>query len=395
MPSHPQRSETPPRRDAAASDRPQLAIVLAGGSARTAYQAGVLRRLGRHLPQLRFPIFVGISAGAINAAYLASHPGPLGEAAADLCRVWENIEIEDVFRTDPLSLAGNFCRWIARLALGGSRLGPEIRGLVDTSPLRRLLQRELKTNDGGIEGIADNIAAGKLSAIALLTVDYSTGQTVTWVQGSDIEAWERTNRRSHETLLSVEHVMASSALPMLFPAVEIGGKWFGDGGIRLAAPLSPALHLGADRILTISNQYPRSRREADRSSFTGHPLPAQIAGNLLNAVFLDVLDQDVRRLEQLSSLVRKLPPEDRQGLKPVEMLLLRPSQDLGKLCAGFEPRLPRGFRFLTRSLGSSQTKSPDFLSLLMFQPEYLERLIELGERDAEAHLEQVEALVGA
>ena len=371
-----------------------MAIVLTGGGARGAYQVGVLRGIARHLPDLRFPIITGASAGAINAIYLASHPGSLREAAADLCRVWENIEFDDVFRVDFRTLAGNALRWMLRLGLGLGRLDTQVRGLLDTEPLRELLCRELGCRNE-IPGIASNLEAGRLAAVALMTVKYSTGQTFSWVQGRDVRSWERPARRGVATRLTVEHVMASSALPLMFPAVRLDGGWFGDGGIRMAAPLSPALRLGADRILAVSTQYPRSQAEADRPTSTVYPPPAQIAGNLLNAIFLDVLDQDVQRLERLNSLLRKLPPEEREGMKPVDILTMRPSTDLGRLSAAYEPRLPKSFRFMTRNLGTRSTDSPDSLSLLMFQGDYMQRLIEVGEQDAESRLEEIRGLVRA
>ncbi len=369
----------------------KLGIVLTGGGARGAYQVGVLRGIARRLPEVCFPIVTGASAGAINASYLAAHPGTAEEATRDLCRVWENIEFSDVFRVDTWCLVRSSLLWAARLGLGMGA-GIKTRGLLDTGPLRRLLQRELGTR-GEIEGIARNLEAGRLEAIALMTVRYATGQTVSWVQGRDVETWERPARRSRRARLTVEHVMASAALPLMFPAVRLDGAWYGDGSIRMTAPLSPALHLGADRVLAISTQYPRSRAEADRPSFTTYPSPAQIAGNLLNAIFLDVLDQDVQRLERLNSLLEKLPPDRRDGLKPVEIVVIRPSQDLGRLSAGYEPRLPKSFRYMTRNLGTRETESPDSLSLVMFQGDYLQRLIEVGERDAESRIDEIRALV--
>jgi len=374
---------------------PRLAVVFAGGGARAAYQAGVMRAIGRRVPELRIPILTGVSAGAINTSFLASHPDPLGKAAERLCEIWGNIEMDNVFYTNFGALAKNVLRWLASLGLGGSRLSPKVTGMVDTTPLRELLSRGLETETGPILGIARNIAAGHLDAVAMLAVNYGTGQTVSWVQGKDIEAWERPERVARPTQLTVDHVMASAALPLLFPAVRLGDSWYGDGGIRLSAPLSPALHLGADRILAISPRYARGSEEAATSTITTYPPPAQIAGNLFNAIFLDVLDQDVNRLESLNKVVAKLPPEERQGMKPVDILLLRPSVDLGKLAAGFEAKLPRTFRFLTRGLGTRQTESPDALSLLMFQSDYLKRLIDFGEEDTEARMEEILPLVCA
>jgi NTE family protein len=281
-----------------------------------------------------------------------------------------------------------------RLVSGGVRVGPGVRGMVDTAPLDRLLARLLATGGREVGGVARNLAAGRLRALALTTLDYSTGQTVTWVEGCDIADWERPNRRSVACRITVDHVMASAALPLFFPAVRIGRGWHGDGGIRLAAPLSPALHLGARRILAVSTRYPRTGAEAGRPAVAGYPPPAQIIGTLLNAVFLDVMDQDAMRLELVNRLLERLPEADRGGLRPIDCLVLRPSQDLGRLAAGYEPRLPKAFRFLTRGLGTRETESPDFLSLILFQGDYLTRLIEIGEADAEARREEIAALVG-
>jgi NTE family protein len=367
--------------------------VLSGGGARAAYQVGLLRCLARHLPALRFDIVTGVSAGAINAAFLAAHPGNLVSAAEELSEIWSRLEVDEVFRVDPWSLGHRAARAALRLVSGGARVGPGIRGMVDTAPLDRLIERVLPTEGREVAGIARNLAAGRLRALALTTLDYSTGQTITWIEGCDIEDWERPNRRSVSCRITVDHVMASAALPLFFPAVKIGRHWHGDGGIRLAAPLSPAVHLGAGRILAISTRYPRTHAEAERSVIAGYPPPAQILGALLNAVFLDVIDQDVVRLERFNRLLERLPEEERGGLRPIDCLVLRPSEDLGRLAAGYEPRLPKTFRFLTRGLGTRETESPDFLSLILFQADYLTRLIEIGEADAERHLEQIAELV--
>src|SRR5690606_18529545 len=177
------------------------------------------------------------------------------------------------------------------------------------------------------------------------------------------------------------------------PAVQIGPAWYGDGGIRMSAPLSPALHLGAHKILAVSNRYIRSRSEAGRVEVVGYPPPAQVLGVLYNAVFLDVIDQDALRLEKINRVLRKLPEEDRDGLRVVELLVQRPSRDLGRLARYYEPRLPATFRFLSRGWGTRQMASPDILSMLMFQPDYIRRLIELGEADAEARSAQLDEFI--
>jgi len=370
-----------------------LALVLSGGGARGAYQAGVLRGIGKLLPDLRVPILVGVSAGGINTVFLAAHPGPLGEAAAALEQVWRGLETANVFRVDTPSMVRHFTRWVTHLSTGGSAMGPAVRGLVDASPLHKLIEDTVATVDGEIVGIGHNLERGLLDAVALTTLNYSTGQTVTWVQGADIVPWARPRHRSFNCRLTVDHAMASAALPLFFSAVRLGDSWHGDGGVRLDAPLAGALRLGASRILAISPRYEQTEAEADRPKISGYPPPAQILSHLMNAIFLDVLDRDARQLELFNRMLRQLPAERRDGLRPVDILVLRPSQDLGLLAAKYEPRLPAAFRYLTRSLGTRETTTPDILSMLMFQRDYLERLLEIGERDAEARADEIRRLV--
>jgi NTE family protein len=371
-----------------------LAVVLTGGGARAAYQVGVLRGIARSLPETRFDIITGVSAGAINAVFLASRPGRLRNTIDELTEFWTGLHVEDIFRVDLPSFAKHLAQWSLRLMSGGSSVRPPVKGLVDATPLRSLLGRALPVNDAGeIAGIAANVERCDPKAVAVTTLNYATGQTVTWVQGCDIPTWERPLRRSVQTRLTIPHVLASAALPLFFPAVPIGSDWYGDGGIRLAAPLSPALHLGAQRILAISTQYSKSLDEADERETQGYPPPAQILGQLMNAIFLDVMDEDALWLRRSNDFLAKMPAEQRQGYRVVDLVVVRPSRDLGKLVTEYEPRLPRGFRFLSRGLGTRETTSPDMLSLLMFQPDYLHTLIETGTADAEARLEEIATLI--
>ena len=374
-----------------------LALVLSGGGARAAYQVGFLRHLASRYPDLAPGILTGVSAGGIIATCLASREGSFLDSVAQLHELWRSLRIEDVFRVDPGDLASRVSRWGLRLVSGGAPGTPRARSLVDTAPLHELLTRTLAPDtEGTLPGIARNLDAGRLRAVALTASSYTTGQSVTWVQsveGCRVLTWERPQRKSLNGCLGVDHVMASSALPFFFPAVEIDGGWYGDGGIRLTAPLSPAIHLGARKIIAVSTRYPRTREEADRPAVSSYPPPAQVAGILLNAIFLDLLDADALRLEQLNALIDRVPPEARDGLRHVDLLVLRPSRDLGRLANEFEAGLPRTFRFLVRGLGSRETRSNDMLSLLMFQPDYIAKLIELGESDAHARAAEIEAFL--
>ncbi|MBT4438055.1 MAG: patatin [Gemmatimonadales bacterium] len=366
-----------------------LGLVMGGGGARAAYQVGFLRQVARQFPELTIPYITGVSAGAINAALLASHHGSFIQAVGELSQLWGRLTVEDVFKVDTRSLSMNGLRWLKQLASGGLGGPPRVRGLVDTAPLRRYLTEVLHAVDGELTGIQYNLERGRLKALAISTSSYSTGQSVTWVQGSDIREWERPERKARSTVISVDHIMASSALPLLFPAVQLGEGWYGDGGVRLTAPLSPALHLGARKIMAISTRYDRSATEAEEPTIQGYPPPAQVMGVLMNSIFLDLLDTDAVRLERLNQLLSGLPPERRAGFNPVKLLTLRPSVDLGKLAYEYEPKLPKAFRFFTRGLGTQQTRSPDFLSFVLFQPDYLMKLMEVGETDAAARADDI------
>ena len=376
-------------------DLGELALVMGGGGARGAYQVGLLRYLARRYPSLRLPILTGVSAGAVNVAHLAQHTGTFTAGVESLERLWRSLTPEQVFRVDAPALLTNFLKWGLRLISGGTVVETQTRGLVDTEPLRTFLTRALLPQEGVLAGIDQNLARGALRAVALSTTDYATGQSIVWMQGRNLTEWERPKRRSISTRLTVDHVMGSAALPFFFPAVRIGESWHGDGGIRLSAPLSPALHLGAHKIVAVSTRYDRSQAEANQPLIRGYPPPAQVLSILYNAVFLDLIDQDVVRLQRMNLVLRKLAPQEREGMRVVNILVLRPSRDLGKLSRDYEPLLPGFFRFMTRGLGTRQTASPDILSLLMFQADYLGRLIELGEADAEARAEEIERFLAA
>ncbi|MEQ1572871.1 MAG: patatin-like phospholipase family protein [Vicinamibacterales bacterium] len=373
---------------------PDLALVLGGGGARAAYQVGCLRYLASRYPELAPGILTGVSAGGIIAAHLASRQVSFADSVAHLSELWRDLRIENVFRVDARDLTSRVTKWGLRLVSGGAPGSPHSRSLLDTMPLRQLLTRTLAASpDGTIPGIRRSLEEGSLRAVALTASSYTTGQSVTWVQsaeGCGTLTWEGPQRRSISGGLGVDHVMASSALPFFFPAVELEGAWYGDGGIRLTAPFSPAVHLGAHKIIAVSTRYARSREEADRPAVRGYPPPAQVAGVLLNAIFLDLFDSDALRLREINSLIDQLPQQARDGRRHIDLLVLRPSQDLGRLANEFEADLPRGFRFLVRGLGSRQTRSNDMLSLLMFQHDYIARLVELGEGDARARAAEID-----
>jgi len=361
-----------------------LALVLTGGGARAAYQVGVLRFLAERRPDLEVPILTGVSAGSINAAFLASHEGSFAAAAHRLAELWLEMELDNLLRTGALALAGKIGRWGLRLSSGGRRFAPKEEGLVDTQPLRRFLEMHLGRVDGALDGLDCNLRSGRLTSFALTAIDWSTGETVDWVAGRQQSALQAPYRRIEHGPITVEHVMASASLPVLFPAIRLHGSWYGDGGIRESDPLWPAQALGAGRILAVSTRPAPSSSGAPIFGRKRYPPLAQILGVLSNAIFLDVLDDDFARLELRRRLLEKIPPAEREGLHPVRGMLLRPTADLGALAARYQQELPRAFRFLVGGLGTREGEGGDFLSLVMFVPEYLERLIELGEKDAAA-----------
>jgi NTE family protein len=367
---------------------------MSGGGARAAYQVGLLKWLARHDRDLRIPILTGVSAGAINAAYLATHSESFGDKVEKLADLWGHLTTEEVFRVDSYSLARNVFRLGAKLVSGGAPLAPRSHAAVDTTPLGHLLERVLDAQDGRLPGIARNLKEGVLRAVAITTSSYTSGQSITWVQGRDIAQWERAHRRSFNTEITVAHVMASGSLPLFFPAIQLAGGWYGDGGLRLTAPLSPAVHLGADRILAISTRYVHRRAEADEPTTPGYPPPAVILGAILNSIFLDQFDADALTMQRINTVLEAVPAMRERGFRPLRLLVLRPSENLGRLANHYEAALPGSFRFLTRGLGTKEVRTNDLLSLLMFQPDYLSRLIELGEQDAEARKQEILDFLG-
>ena len=369
-----------------------LAVMLTGGGARAAYQVGLIKGIARHFPSIRFEIITGVSAGAINAVFLAARRGSPQQVASDLADMWCQLECSSIWHFDwrnllPFRSALSSIFWRKKWS--------KPYGIVDTAPLARLLYRVLNARPGHpIQGINDNIREGWLQAVALMTLDYTTGQSVRWFQGRSLEPWEGPNRRSVPAELTVEHVLASSALPFLFPAQKIGSDWHGDGGIRLAAPLSPAVHLGATRIIAMSTGYQLGASEEALPEVSGYPPNAQIIGQLLNSIFLDVIDEDVVRLERLNDMLRKMPATEREGFKPIELLVLRPSVDLGRIATGYQKYLPTNLKLLTRALGAQETDSADMVSMLMFEPHYTRRLIELGESDVDSRVDEIREFLG-
>jgi NTE family protein len=372
---------------------PQLALCLGGGGARAAYQVGVLRGIAVRFPQFRAPLLTGVSAGAINVSHLANHVGSWCHKIDALTELWRRLHFDDVFRVDALAVIWRVTRIGLRLSIGLPPGVARAHSMVDTRPLREFLQRNLGCDSGPLQGIQQNIASGELAAVALTALNYDTGETITFVEGKAIENWERPLRKGLNIRMTVEHIMASAALPLLFAPVAIDREWYGDGGIRLVAPLSPAVHLGADRLLVISTHYEMPPFCKLRKKGAGPPSPAVVLGALYDAVFLDQLDQDAQQIERINKLLTKLQPQDRQGLREVHTVVIRPSEDIGMLANDFEERLPRAIRYFMRRFGSQEAEEQDLISTILFHRDYIEELLKLGERDAERYADPIAKLL--
>lgn len=365
------------------------ALVLSGGGARGAYQVGVLRQIARQHPELRFPVITGVSAGAINATFIASHAGELTDATDELTELWSELSTSRVMRSDIPSLLSNALRIAGNVVSGGSRIAPPVRGLVDTAPLRRILTSVVDSRT-----IQAKIDAGRLEALAVSATSYRTGDSVTFVQGRpELEMWSRFRRHARAERITVDHVMASAAIPLFFPGCEVDGEYFGDGSLRQTYPLSPAIHLGADRLLAISSRFANVSETGEAED--AYPTAARVLGLMLNSIFLDHLDADAERLERVNQLLRRVDPKTRWLVpeREVDLLVIRPSLDMARMAAGYERQMPRTLRYLIRGLGTRRGSGADLLSYLLFEPQFLRELIELGERDAKLNRVRISRFV--
>jgi NTE family protein len=364
-----------------------------GGGARGAYQAGALRAIAdicsrRSLP---FPILSGISAGAINAVFIASRADDFVAAANDLSGLWRRLHMSDVFATEPTTLLRIGTRLLAELSLGSLIRERRANYLLDTTPLQHLLAPD-GCNSQAIRG---HLADGILRAVAVTATDYQSGNAVTFFDSDEpIEPWVRSARLGVQAQIGPEHALASSAMPIFFPPVEVDGRYFGDGGIGMRAPLSTVIHLDADRILAIGHRsLPTSRQVVEATQGPVRPPAlASVIGLLLNALLLDGLEVDVERLERVNRTVSTMSHDERatQPLRVIPLTVLRPSVDLGDLASELLHRMPLPVRHLLRGLGATEHVGRDLLSYLLFDQAYTTKLLDLGYRDTMAARERVE-----
>ena len=360
---------------------PKIGLVLSGGGARGAYQAGVIKALGEIAFQAGitrpFPIITGISAGALNAGYLAAHADDIRAACRDLSTLWSTIHTGMVFRSNISSLMRIGLRLMGQLIAGGMYRSAAPQALLDTRPLGYFLNRVVPPGK-----IAENLRRNFLDAISITATDYGAARTVSFVQSAaDFDLWTRARRTSVREDIRTEHLMASSALPVIFPPIRIGDRYYGDGSLRNTAPLSPAVHLGADRLIVISV---RKETSIVPSELTAQPRPSigRVLSEVLNAIVMDATTVDLERLARVNQTLELVGHDHKMktGLRQVEAFTIHPSEDIGKIAREESKHLPRSVRYLVRGLGS-RSDSSDLISYLLFEIPYTNRLVELGYRD--------------
>ena len=374
---------------------PLKALILPGAGARGAYQVGVLKALAECLPHRArnpFGVISGASAGAINAAVLASRAQNFEAAVADMQAVWSNFSVEQIYRADALTLLRSSLHWLGTLVTGGVVV-PRPRALLDNAPLRELLNERIL-----FPRIETALERGHLEALVVTASAYTSARSVAFYQASErIEPWRRVRRIGRQTTITVDHLMASAAVPFLFPPVKVGGEYYGDGSMRHQAPLSSAIHLGADRLLIIGvrDEHPDPEPAADAA--VDPPSIVQVAGYMLDTLFMDGIYADIERVARINAILeqtgRKTIERPGAPLREVDTMLIVPSEDIREIAARHVRELPRPLRALLRGIGGLNPNGMQFVSYLLFESGFTSELIDLGYRDARMVQEDLRAFL--
>ena len=371
-------------------------LILPGGGARNAYQAGVLKAIGDMLPEdveNPFPVICGTSSGALNAVLLASSATRFREGVDRLYGIWANFHVGKVFRTDSWTALKSGLRWGLTFITGGLGKGRPI-SVLDNSPMREMLERHIR-----FARIQQAIDTGALRAVSVTTSGYTSGTSITFFQGiEDLAPWKRTRRLGKRTELTLNHLMASSAIPVLFPAIKLRNEFYGDGSMRQTAPLSPALHLGANRLLIIGVRNPVPDMAPDDATDIPYPSFGHISGYIFDTLFMDSLDADIERMRRINHTISET--RDKQveykdtSLRQIDYLVISPSQDVRDIVARYVGNFPLSVRILLKGIGALAREGRPLMSYLMFDAPYCKELMELGYQDAMASRGQILHLLG-
>ncbi len=369
-------------------------LILTGGGARAAYQVGVLKAIAEMVPRRStnpFPVICGTSAGAFNAVTIAVYAQSYRLGVQYLEKMWTNFTAHDIYRADALGVLNNTVKWFSGLMLNGIGINRMNHvSMLDSSPLSELLERAFPS-----EKIQENINAGVLHALSISASGYGTGQSVNFFQSAPgVKPWQRARRIGVATLIEAKHILASSAIPFIFPAVRINREYFGDGSMRQLAPVSPALHLGASRVLVIGTGQPD--KQSPRVQVDEYPSLAKIAGHALDSIFLDSLEVDVERLERINKTLDLIDDDVRRNLnlRHVDVLQISPSQSIERLAGKYARHLPFPIRFLLGGVGAMRRNASNLVSYLLFEKAFCTALIDLGYQDAMNRQQELIAFLG-